>query len=180
MGGEVAMGQEPIFQVRAVGSFEQKPGCPDESVDSLSPARLEHLCKGECYHPSDRRRNITRIEIVRIRPQVREGEPVADLISDPWKTLACEPSEEGCVATFTDPGFVASGRDTLYYARVFEEPKPGINASNVRCERDAEGNCLRSDPCPSEDGSNPDCLAPHEPRAWSSPIWVDQLRAGAG
>merc|ERR1711994_507808 len=69
MGSEVEMDEAPIFQVRAVGSFEQKPGCPPDARQALSDARLERLCRGECYHPSDRRRPISRIEVVRIRPQ---------------------------------------------------------------------------------------------------------------
>ena len=173
MGGEVQMDETPIFQVKAVGSFLQKPGCPEDTHQALTSERIDHLCKGECYHPSDQRRAITRIEIVRIRPQARAGEPVADLIGDPWKTHTCDGDPEGCVFTFTDPDFVRDGRDSLYYARVYEVPKPGINADNVRCERDEDGTCLRVDLCPSADGSDPDCLAPHEPRAWSSPIYVD-------
>ena len=173
MGSEVEMRESPIFQVRAVGSFEQKPGCPDNAATVLGPERLQDLCKGECYHPSDKRREITRIEIVRIRPQENPREDVKQLIDDPWKVFSCQANRAGCVVTFTDPDFPESGRDTLYYARVFEEPKPGINAGNLRCERDAEGNCVDVNPCPGPEGDSDDCLAPHEPRAWSSPIWID-------
>ena len=167
------MGESPIFQVRAVGSFEQKPGCPDGSGDALGPDRLERLCKGECYHPSDDRRAITRIEVVRIRPQVTPDEDVARLIEDPWKVFQCEPDPTGCVVTFTDSEFEAAGRNTLYYARAFEEPKLGVNAGNLRCERDAAGKCVDVNACPGPEGAKDDCLAPHEPRAWSSPIWID-------
>ena len=153
--------------------FEQKPGCPDDTRQALTDDRIEHLCKGECYHPSDRRRPITRIEIVRVRPQARPDEPLAELIRDPWRSFACDGDPAGCVVTFSDPDFARAGRDALYYARVFEAEQPGINAGNLRCERDADGACLRTHPCPSPDGENPDCLAPHEPRAWSSPIYVD-------
>jgi hypothetical protein len=173
MGGEAAMREAPIFQVKTVGSFLQKPGCPEDTHQALSGDRIEHLCKGECYHPSDERRAITRIEIVRIRPQAHAAEPVSTLIEDPWRTYTCDGDPAGCVYTFTDPDFSREGRDTLYYARVFEVPKPGINAGNVRCERDAQGKCIRANLCPSADGSDPDCLASHEPRAWSSPIYVD-------
>ncbi|MEE2679868.1 MAG: DUF3604 domain-containing protein [Myxococcota bacterium] len=173
MGAAVEMGESPIFQVRAVGSFEQKPGCPDGSGDALGPDRLERLCKGECYHPSDDRRAITRIEVVRIRPPVTPDEDVARLIEDPWKVFQCEPDPTGCVVTFTDSEFEAAGRNTLYYARAFEEPKLGVNAGNLRCERDAAGKCVDVNACPGPEGAKDDCLAPHEPRAWSSPIWID-------
>lgn len=177
MGSAVELDHEPVFRVRAVGSFEQLPGCPSYAGEALSPSRLEHLCKGECHHPSDTRRPISRIEVVRIRPQVESGEDVGGLIDDPWKSFSCEPDPAGCVVTFRDPEFVAEGRDTLYYVRAFEAPAPGINAGNVRCERDAEGACVRSHPCPSPDGGDPDCLAEHEPRAWSSPLYVDHPAA---
>ena len=91
MGSEIEMSSNPVFRVRAVGSFEQKPGCPDYAVSSLSEERLQHLCKGECYNPSDRRRLITRIEVIRIQPQNHPDEPVAALIQSPWRSFACEP-----------------------------------------------------------------------------------------
>ena len=88
MGSQVTMDQNPIFQVRAVGSFEQKPGCPAESVAALSPERLSRLCQDECYNPSEKRRSITRIEIVRsLHPRRHPREhvssqpiPIAQLI----------------------------------------------------------------------------------------------------
>ena len=79
----------------------------------------------------------------------------------------------GCVATFTDPEFVTGARGAVYYARAHEEPKPAINGGNLRCERDAEGNCTKVNPCPGPDGDADQCLAPVEPRAWSSPIYVE-------
>ena len=82
MGGEIAMDENPIFQVRAAGSFEQEPGCPDYAATSLGPERLEHVCKNECYNPSATRRPITRIEVVKIRPQERNGESVDGLIEE--------------------------------------------------------------------------------------------------
>jgi hypothetical protein len=175
MGSEVRMDANPIFQVRAVGSLEQKPGCPDWAAEALGPERLDHVCKNECYNPGSQRRRITRIEVVRIRPQNRPGEDVSNLIEDPWRSFACEPDPAGCATTFEDPDFAAGGRDAVYYVRAIEEPAPKINAGQLRCERDADGNCTRVHLCGTDDAD--DCLAPHEPRAWSSPIYVDH---GAG
>ena len=176
MGSEVEMDREPIFQARAVGSFEQQPGGPDYAVAALEPEEITRLCKGECYNPSDTRRPITRIEVVRVRPQVSADEDIAELIDDPWQRFACSGDAAGCVVTFSDPEYARLGRDTLYYVRAFEAPTPGINAGNLRCERDEDGRCLRVHPCPGPEGRDDDCLAPHEPRAWSSPIWIDQPR----
>jgi hypothetical protein len=173
MGGEAVMDRSPVFQVRAVGSFEQKPGCPGDAITALGEERLENLCKGECYHPGDRRRPITRIELVRIVPQMTPDEEIALLIDDPWQVFECEPDPVGCAATFIDPEYVQLGRDAVYYARAFEASKPGINAGNVRCERGPDGECTSVQLCPGPEGQEDDCLASHEPRAWSSPIFVD-------
>jgi hypothetical protein len=171
MGGAASMADAPIFQARAVGSFEQQPGCPDFSAEALGPDRLAHVCKGECYHPADRRRLVTRIEVVRIRPQREPGEPIRALIEDPWRTFACDPDPAGCAATFSDPDHATDARDALYYVRAYEAPAPAINAANLRCEYDETGACVKVSPC----GPDPEdeCLAEHEPRAWSSPIFVD-------
>jgi hypothetical protein len=173
MGSVTPMSDEPVFQVRAVGSFEQQPGCPSHATDSLGPERLRRVCMGECYHPGDRRRRITRIEIVRIRPQLANDEPIARLIDDPWRRFECPADPAGCAVTTSDPEYAALGRDALYYARVFEEPELAINAANLRCERDAAGNCTKVNLCGRED-PNEQCLAPREPRAWSSPIFLER------
>ncbi len=173
MGAEVAMDTAPTFVVRAVGSFEQKPGCASDAESALGVDQLERLCKGECYHPSDTRRLITRIDVIRIRPQLAPEEDVATLVDDPWRSFACPPDPSGCTATFRDDEFPAAARDALYYARVFETPELAINAGGIQCERDAEGNCTAAKLCPGPDGAADDCLAEREPRAWSSPIYVD-------
>jgi hypothetical protein len=178
MGGEVALGAAPRFEVRAAGAFEQKPGCPDYSTGALAPESIERLCRGECYHPADRRKRIARIEVVRIRPRVVPGEPVDALIDDPWRSFECPDDPAGCTVTFEDPDHAAIGRDSLYYARAVQEASPAVNARNLRCQADETGACAAVDPCWS-DYRTPEsdtCLDPAEERAWSSPIYVDWPR----
>ena len=172
MGGELETRDSPRFEVRAVGSFAQQPGCPDESREALGDERLQRLCAGECYHPGDSRRLIERIEVVRIRPQTRPDEDIASLIDDPFLAYDCPADPGGCVFSFSDPEFASAGRDTVYYVRVLEAPIPTVNGDPLDCERDALGRCLESRPCERGEA----CLADLAPRAWSSPIWVDYLR----
>ncbi len=89
MGSELEFTGTPKFEVRAAGSFEQKPGCAPDVIQALGEDRLERICASECYNPGDHRRRITRIEVIRIQRQRSEDEPVADLIEDPWKTISC-------------------------------------------------------------------------------------------
>ena len=176
MGSDVVMEANPTFEVRAVGSLEQQPGCAAWAGNALSPERLERLCRGECYHPSDTRRPISRVEVVRIRPRAEPAEPIGELVDDPWRVYRCEPDPVGCRITFTDPEFVAAGRDVVYYVRAIEVPSLAVDASPLGCEYDAEGNCVQVHPCarrPVED----DCLDEVEERAWSSPIFVDHFEA---
>jgi hypothetical protein len=176
MGSEARMSETPIFQVRAVGSFEQNPGCDDDSTAALSPERLARLCQGECYNPSDQRRTIDRIEVVRIRPQTSPGEDVKALIEDPWKVLPCQPDAAGCQVAFADDEYANSGRDALYYVRAIETRSLAVAADPLGCTYDGSGRCVEVNPCfgrPDED----ECLGITEERAWSSPIFVDQAPA---
>jgi Protein of unknown function (DUF3604) len=177
MGSEVKLDANPRFRVRAAGSLEQKPGCPVASLEGLSPERLEQLCRGECYNPGDQRRRITRIEVVRIRPRSKPGEPIRSLIQDPWRTFPCPGSQAGCVVEFEDPEFMAGGREALYYVRAIEEPSLAVNAGELRCATDENGRCVEVSPCYGDYRTPPDedCLAPTEERAWSSPIYLDPL-----
>jgi hypothetical protein len=175
MGSDVVRATAPSFEVRALGAFEQKPGCPADSIAGLTPERLDRLCRGECYHPSDRRKRIDRIEVVRIRPQSSANESVGELIDDPWQVHACPPDSSGCQVRFTDPEFAARGRDTVYYVRAIEEASPTINGGGLRCRRDEFGSCIEVDPCRADEPTayDDDCLESVEERAWSSPIFVD-------
>ena len=175
MGSNVTLSGAPRFRVRAVGSFLQRPGCPAESEQALSPERLAYLCHGQCYHPSEERHRITKIEVVRIRPQARRGEAVAPLIEDPWRVFPCPADPAGCSIEFEDPEFAAAGRDAVYYVRALQEPTPAVNGANLHTQFDADGRAVEVTPCYGDPRTPPDddCLAPVEERAWSSPIYVD-------
>ncbi len=175
MGSEVQMAAAPRFRVRAVGSREQKPGCPEHSVHGLAPERLAALCLGECYNPGDTRRRIERIEVVRIRPRQTRDEDVAALIEDPWRSFACPPDEAGCAVEFEDAEFSTAGRDSVYYVRAVEAPSPQVNGDPLRCERDPAGDCIATRPCRTGGDDADECLSPAGARAWSSPIFVDRL-----
>jgi hypothetical protein len=176
MGGEVEMARAPRFRVRALGAFQQQPGCPDEARRGLPAERLVRLCKGECHHPSDVRHVIERIEVVRIRPRRSDAERIEWLIDDPWRVLPCENGPAGCEVSFEDPDYRSAGRDAVYYVRAIQEPTPQINGAGLRCVRDADGRCTELRRCMAgrADGTDDDdCLAPDRARAWSSPIYVD-------
>ena len=174
MGSEVATDANPTFRVTAAGAFEQLPGCPEFVEGALGEERLQSLCRGECYNPSDERKLIDRIEIVRIRPQMHPDEDVGDLIEDPWRSIDCAPDRQGCTVEFEDPEFTQGGRETIYYARAIQEPSPAVNGGQLRCEYDENGQCIAVNPCFGDYRTDPndDCLAPNEERAWSSPIFV--------
>ena len=178
MGGAVVRSANPVFEVNALGAFEQKPGCPADSLRALPEDRLRSLCGGECYYPGDARRPIERIEVVRIRPQISPAEDVGSLIEDPWKVFRCPADQLGCQVRFTDPEFDAVRRDTLYYVRALQAPTPTINGDQLRCDVDANGQCVRVDPCHAGEPTafEDDCLANVAERAWSSPIYVDYAR----
>ncbi len=178
MGSEITLSDNPRFKVTAKGSFKQLPGCPDYVVEALEKRRLQRMSQGECYHPSDERYRIERIEVVRIKPQAYAGEPVAPLIEDKWRVFECESIGEECTVEFTDEDFTANERSALYYVRAIEEPVATINANNLRAAFNESGESDSVNPCYGDyrTPSNDDCLAPVGQRAWSSPIYVDFQR----
>jgi hypothetical protein len=178
MGTTTERSENPRFRVRAIGSFEQKPGCPEQVVDILGRDRVDRICLGECYNPSDERRPITRIEIVRIRPQNSPDEALDGLVEDPWRVLPCPAAGSGCVVEFADSEFAASGRDAVYYARAIEAPDALIHGDNpLGCRFDEQGRCVEVAPCGLNTPYDDDCLSEAEPRAWSSPIFVNHASA---
>ena len=178
MGSAVALDRNPVFEVRAQGSFEQQPGCPKRSASGLAADRMLRLCRDECYHPSDVRRPIERIEVVRIWPQLDRAERVDALIEDPWRVFECDGDPAGCTVRFEDKGFLAGGRDALYYVRALEVASPAINGDPLQTRFDAMGNAVSVTTCGTSEGDDPNCLAPVQERAWSSPIFVDSAAWG--
>jgi len=174
MGNSTQLAEAPRFRVRAAGALKQADGCPVSSLEGLSADRLERLCRGECYNPTDERRRITRIEVVRIRPRLSADEPVGPLIQDPWRTIPCAGDPAGCSVEFDDPDYVADNREVLYYVRAIQEPTLTVNAGLERCTRDDKGRCIDVNPCYGDyrTPASDDCLATSEERAWSSPIFV--------
>ena len=112
-----------------------------------TPARLEAPVQGRVLSTRrDERKPITRIEVVRIRPQARRASRSAALIDDPWRVFPCEPSQAGCVVQFEDPEFATSPRAAIYYVRAIEAPSPTVNAKNLRCETRRLGPLRRGEP----------------------------------
>ncbi len=183
-GGEVPMGSEvlmtgtPRFRVRALGALEQRPGCPDYAVAALGQERLEQLCRGECYWPGgDRRKAIARIEIIRIRPQITPEEEITPLIEDNWRVFECSGDGSGCEVEFEDPEYGQSGRPALYYARVIQESEQLISGDPFGCTYDDQGNCIQRNYCVGESATRDNnCLSAAEPRAWTSPIFLEQAK----
>jgi hypothetical protein len=139
---------------------------------------VKSLCLGECYNPSNERKRITHVDVIRILPQERRGENIKKLIKDPWKRLPCDDRGEGCVVRFSDPEFSRLGRDAVYYVRAMQEPTPVVNGDNLRCTYDSQGNCVKVNPCYGDYRTEIDdsCLAPKPEVAWSSPIYIDYQR----
>ena len=176
MGSEVSSSVNPSFVVKAVGSFKQKPGCPAFTSDGLSNERIEKICAGECYNPSSERQKITRIEIIKITPQIDPSESVDNLIIDPWLSLPCSNNSNGCEVRFEDKDFLEGNRQALYYARAIQEPTDTINGNALKCTYDKEGNCIEVNPCYGDYRIDEDnqCITKVEHRAWSSPIFVSK------
>jgi hypothetical protein len=144
--------------------------------EATSEQFIKESCFGECYNPTGERHRIARIEVVKITPQIKSDEPLAALIQDPYAVLTCKAGATECKVTFHDKAYPAGNRPATYYVRAIQEPTKQFNAATLRCERDANGACTKPRVCSSgTSGSNDDCLAEDEERAWSSPIYVTPL-----
>jgi len=164
MGSEITMSQNPQFEVKTAGSFKQNPGCSKESIDSLSSGRLEYLCAGECYNPSNERHIIERIEVIKITPQTYAGEAISPLIQDVWRVFPCNSQE--CSIQFSDENY---SRDSVYYVRAIQEATPAINGTKPSKE-----NGYRLCKGSFRTNLDDDCLGDINERAWSSPIYINK------
>jgi hypothetical protein len=181
MGSEITMSGAPRFRINALGAMEQRAGCPDYALAALGQERLQSLCGGECYRPdADRRKAITRIEVVRIRPQISPDESITPLVENQWRIFECPGQGAGCTVEFDDQDYDANKRNTLYYARVIQEPQLLIAGDPFGCEYNADGECIKRNYCVGEN-AKPDmnCLSEAEPRAWTSPIFLEYSRDAA-
>ena len=147
---ETSKKENPVFEVKALGSFKQKPGCPDYKLGNLSSEKIKTLCKNECYNPSEQRNIINRIEVIKITPQNSNNEEIDKLIMDPWKTIDCPKEGNGCRVRFSDDDYSSDKRDSVYYVRAIEEPSLRINAGNLRCDFDEQGCLLYTSPSPRD------------------------------
>ena len=177
MGSEFTIDNNPTFQVKAVGSFKQKPGCPDYSLGRRSAEDIKKLCMNECFNPGSERYAITRIEVIKVLPEINESEDPNDLIMDPWKIFECEENKAVCKIRFQDEDFVADNREATFYVRAIQEPTERINGKNLRCTYDAGGNCIETNFCYGGYKTDIDdnCVSMSEERAWSSPIYLSPL-----
>ncbi len=174
MGSEVKMSAAPRFKIRAVGAFAQKPGCPADVQKAAGADFIKRYCFGECYNPTDKRQVITKVEVIKIEPQISAGEALDKLIQDPYRTLTCPGKAEGCEVTFTDDAYPKRGRPATYYVRVHQAPTLQYNAAGLRCTRDKDGKCAAIKPClGGHKGAGDNCMARDAERAWSSPIFLE-------
>ena len=174
MGSEYLLSKNPKFEVRAIGSYIQKPGCPDYVYKAMSPEEISRLCLNECYNPGNERHKIDRIEIVKITPTT-ELNFLSNNIQDPWKVFLCDDDGEGCSVTFSDDDYALNNKSSLYYVRAIQEKTNAVGGDPLRCELNEEGECIKTRPCyssgPKFDPKD-DCLALVGERAWSSPIFL--------
>ena len=149
MGGETQMQEAPIFSVRAVGWFVAKAGLSAGRRGGARPRTARAAVQGRVLPPrrrapadhADRDRADRSAGGARRRSRVPDRRSVARL-------RRAGPTRRAARKTFSDPEFPDLERGVLYYARAYEAPEPAINAGNLRCERDSEGNCTKDEPVP--------------------------------
>ena len=99
MGSELSFSENPFFEVRAVGSYKQLPGCPDYVNNSMSKEEIERLCLNECYNPTNERNLIDRIEVIKIIP-TENLDALDNAIQDPWLVFDCNDTSPRLFSVF--------------------------------------------------------------------------------
>ena len=161
------MNRTPRFEVRAVGAFKQKPGCPELQRQARSPRApaaplqgrvLQPVRRAQAHHPHRGRAH---------PPADYAGRTGAPLIEDPWRTLRVRAERDRLRRAVRGSGLrrLAAAR-AVYYVRAIEEPSPAVNAGNLRCKYDESGNCIEAHPCYGDyrTPASDDCLD-HDRRA---------------
>jgi hypothetical protein len=142
MGDITSSTVNPTFYLKLQGALVEDGTCRyDEEPEirqAMSRAEFADVCFNQCYHPSDRRTPIARIEVVKVRQPLSAAEArMADLkwspanpqglIMDPYATIELHQPQGDW--TWTDKDFAQEkhGRSVAYYFRVIQEPTPGYN-----------------------------------------------------
>ena len=73
---------------------------------------------------------------------------VRELIEDPWKKIACEPSPNGCVVQFEDPDFATADRDTRLLRARHRGAEPGRERGRTALPQRRERALSRGEPVP--------------------------------
>ena len=177
MGSEFSTSNNPNFEVRAVGSYKQLPGCPDYVNNAMPKEEISRLCLNECYNPSNERHLIDRIEVIKIKPS-EDLDSIDQSIQDPWLVFECEDKGQGCAVSFQDESYKKDKVSSVYYVRAIQEETDAVGGDPLRCDFNEEGECVKIKPCyasgPDFEPTD-DCLAPIGERAWSSPIFLNYL-----
>ena len=124
------------------------PGLRGARVSGPSGSR--QLCRGECNHPEGRAApHHAHRRGAHPSAGCGRGEPVEELIEDPWRQFACAPDPGGLRHRVRGPRFPGGVRPRgglLRAPRCRSRRRPST-PGHLRCKYDAEGNCIEVDPC---------------------------------
>jgi hypothetical protein len=191
MGSESKSNKNPVFYIKANGSFIEDDTCPydDEPVIKahFSEEEFQRVCRSQCYRITDERTPIARIEVVKVlQPMTREEAEMENLertpenpeglIIDPYDVI--ELNNEQIEWSWTDDAFInePNGRSVAYYFRIIQSPTPGYNCWPIALLENDQP-CDLKNPKPDiiesrinpQDGSTPESLLDIEDPCYSDP-----------